>query len=90
MKKLSKLKLHDVAILNDQEMRCITGGYDADVQYTYWFKCKCTDPQPPLKYDATDNIIVSGKDRDEAMKDAESRCGGFLRVDCSFDKVTSK
>lgn len=27
MKKLSKLKLHDVAILNDGEMKCITGGY---------------------------------------------------------------
>ena len=27
MKKLSKLKLHNVAILNDDEMKCITGGY---------------------------------------------------------------
>lgn len=27
MKKLSRLKLHNVAILNDDEMKCITGGY---------------------------------------------------------------
>lgn len=27
MKKLSKLKLHNVAILNDGEMKSITGGY---------------------------------------------------------------
>lgn len=28
MKKLSKLKLHNVTILNDQEMKCVTGGYE--------------------------------------------------------------
>lgn len=35
MKKLSKLKLHDVAILNDGEMKCITGGYGQGSGYGY-------------------------------------------------------
>lgn len=29
MKKLKKLKLHDVSILNDNEMKNIVGGYDS-------------------------------------------------------------
>lgn len=90
MKKLSKLKLHNVAILNDQEMKCITGGYDDDVTYTYWFNCECKDPKPPLRYDATDSFIASGKNTEDALKDAGSRCGGFARYACTFDKVTAK
>lgn len=90
MKKLSKLKLHNVAILNDQEMKCITGGYD-DVTYTYWYRCRCSKPGPyVLQYDAVDYVITSGKDANEAIDEAKSRCSQFTQIDCAFDKFTTK
>ncbi|GEM_PF-3368011 len=35
MKKLSKLKLHNAILLNDNEMKNIVGGYDLDPVYIY-------------------------------------------------------
>lgn len=86
MKKIQKLKLHDVVELSNSEMSQLWGGYEGF--NGAWFRCICSKPRTyAMRPDAVATPIVQAENIIEAVRKLqEGDCYMFYNVSCTFDK----
>ena len=88
MKKLGKLRLCDVSVLSDGEMKKVVGGYNSsgDKDACFWFYCVCSGPQSVV-YSESISRLVQGTDIiEETSKLAKGDCRLFNQVACTVNR----
>lgn len=82
MKKIQKLKLHDVVELSNSEMSQLWGGYE-DFKGAWWI-CLCSKPNVYApRPDATDTILIQATSPEKAADTAKERCWMFNKITCT-------
>ena len=89
MKKLSKLKLHNVAILNDDEMKSIVGGYVSYGLCTtgeYLFTCIADFTPRPTNNPGSVCAKSASAARQKVIRTLQDQCtyDQDVRVTCSM------